>query len=1042
MGSEAQRLGPFEVLGPLARGGQGAVLRARDTRTGKAVALKLLLQAEDKAVRRFRQEAQLLARLDHPSIVRVVEHGVERGAPYLAMELVEGESLTALVTRVRRQTGAPPSPGWSAWTLASVADALEVCHRAGVVHRDLKPENILIEQATGRPVLVDFGLARRDAERFGALSIDQASRLSLTGELRGTPAYMAPEQATPQRFGDVSARTDVWGLCAVLHYALTGAPPFAADGLPNLIFKLLEEDPPDPRATNPGVPDALARVVVDGLRKQPAERQASAAALADALRAAVPQDANSPAPARFDPRETDSHASAITDDVPTVRGTKDGSPAPAALPRLGSVVGPYVIEELLGQGGMGTVFRARHRTAGVVRAVKLLSGVPDAPRRGRFLREVTGLARVHHPNVVAIHEADVDGARAWFAMDLVEGQPLDRLLLRGRLPLDRALKIACGAARGVEALHALGIVHRDLKSQNLIVAPDDRAVVIDLGLAVDPSRDERLTRTGGVVGTVKAMAPEQLSGKADARSDVWALGLVAFELVTGRSAVPEVRSATELAARLVAEERPRIGDHDPELPAALDAAIARALSRRPDGRFARAGALADAIEASARSPGPTVREARRRRRRLLVGSGALVVALGVAGLSALPAPEEPVDPVASTGAPTSARPAQAAPADEATARRELRRALDPDVQPTERLARLDAWLERLEAAPNIASLAAEARAGRAAARREVPLLRVSLRGEGIAFARWLPDGGFVSWTSDLGHELTLHGPDGEVRRRVDVELDIECVSLSPDGRRALVGGRSRQAAVLLLELGANGARRQVDGVGNLMCAAWRQDGGVVAVGLDDGRLRLLDGASGELVADLERRDSPIRVVAFGPDGRLLAGSGDPVDATRHDNAAVLWALEPTPIRTALIELPSMPNSLWIDRDGRRFAVGTSGGRLYLRDWQRPDDPPVELSGEGTKDAGVVSMFVSTPPAHAAAVRAIAQLPGGRLVTVCGERETTAEQGLRVWRLEPPGELPALRRAARFPLYGVDVAPDGRLLVGGLGGTVEVWSFDE
>jgi serine/threonine protein kinase len=1041
VGSEAQRLGPFEVLGPLARGGQGAVLRARDTRTGKAVALKLLLQAEDKAVRRFRQEAQLLARLDHPSIVRVVEHGVERGAPYLAMELVEGESLTALVTRVRRQTGAPPSPGWSAWTLASVADALEVCHRAGVVHRDLKPENILIERATGRPVLVDFGLARRDAELFGALSIDQASRLSLTGELRGTPAYMAPEQATPQRFGDVSGRTDVWGLCAVLHFALTGAPPFAADGLPNLIFKLLEEDPPDPRATNPGVPDALARVVLDGLRKQPAERLASAAALADALRAAVPQDATSPAPpARFDPHETDTHASAITDDVPTVRGTRDGSPAPTALPRLGSVVGPYVLEELLGQGGMGTVFRARHRTAGVIRAVKLLSGVPDAPRRGRFLREVTGLARVHHPNVVAIHEADVDGARAWFAMDLVEGQPLDRLLLRGRLPLDRALKIACGAARGVEALHALGIVHRDLKSQNLIVAPDDRAVVIDLGLAVDPSRDERLTRTGGVVGTVKAMAPEQLSGKADARSDVWALGLVAFELVTGRSAVPEVASATELAVRLVAEERPRIGDHDPELPAALEAAIARALSRRPDDRFARASALADAIEAAVRTPGPTVREARRRRRRVLAGSGALIVALGAAALLA----REPaaVDQVASIGALASSGPAQAPPADEATARRELRRALDPGVQPTERLARLDAWLERFAAAPNIVPLVAEARAGRAAARREVPLLRVPLRGEGIAFARWLPDGGFVSWSSDLEHELTLHGPDGEVRRRVDVELDIECVALSPDGRRALVGGRSRQAAVLLVELGASGARRQVDGVGTAMSAAWRADGGAVAVGLDDGRLRLLDGASGRVVADLEQRGSPIRVMAFGPDGRLLAGSGDPVDANRHDNALVLWTLVPTPTRAALIELPSMPNSLWIDPAGRRFAVGTSGGRLYIRDWLRPDDPPVELSGEGTKDAGVVSMFVATPPAHAAAVRAIAGLPGGRLVTACGERETIAEQGLRMWSLEPPGELPDLRRSARFPLYGVDVAPDGRLLVGGLGGAVEVWSFDE
>jgi hypothetical protein len=287
-----QRLGPWEILGQIAQGGQGAVLRARDPATGTRAAVKLLLRQDPKTLRRFKQEAQVLERLDHPGIVRVLGHGQESGVPWLAMQLVDGVSL-----RERVEDGGTLEGREAARLVAALARAVAHAHEHGVVHRDLKPENVLLECESNRPVLVDFGLLRRDAEVFGELSIDAHSRLSKTGELRGTPAYMAPEQVSPGRFGPVSPLTDVYALGGVLNFLLVGTAPRVADSLPNLIYQLLDSDEaPDPSKVRDDLPPGLAHEVKRALAREPAKRHPSAIALAEALEHIA--DPSRPAPAR------------------------------------------------------------------------------------------------------------------------------------------------------------------------------------------------------------------------------------------------------------------------------------------------------------------------------------------------------------------------------------------------------------------------------------------------------------------------------------------------------------------------------------------------------------------------------------------------------------------------------------------------------------------------------------------------------------------------------------------------------------------------
>ncbi|MFN6191305.1 MAG: serine/threonine-protein kinase [Planctomycetia bacterium] len=264
-------LGDYELVEEIGRGGMGVVYRAVQKSLGRTVALKMLLRrdlASRADLARFRSEAEAAAQLDHPGIVSIFEVGECDGHPFYSMRFIEGTTLA------KQLASGPIPPRDGAALLARVADAVQAAHDRGVLHRDLKPSNILID-ATGRPHVTDFGLAKR-------IEADQS--VTHTGAILGTPCYMSPEQAAGSR-GDVGPTSDVWSLGAILYQMLTGRPPFQAASPMDTLLAVLETDPPAPRTVAPGVNRDLEMIALKSLQKPQELRYASAGALASDLRA-------------------------------------------------------------------------------------------------------------------------------------------------------------------------------------------------------------------------------------------------------------------------------------------------------------------------------------------------------------------------------------------------------------------------------------------------------------------------------------------------------------------------------------------------------------------------------------------------------------------------------------------------------------------------------------------------------------------------------------------------------------------------------------
>jgi eukaryotic-like serine/threonine-protein kinase len=274
-------LGPYEILAPLGAGGMGEVYRARDTRLGRDVAVKVLppeLASDPDRLRRFEQEARAVAALDHPNILSLHDVGTHAGSPYLVTELLEGESL-----RARLGGGALP-PRKAVEVAAQVCSGLAAAHDKGIVHRDLKPENLFLT-GEGRVKILDFGLAKLAGGRQ-AEAAEPGSTVGETrsGTLLGTVPYMSPEQVRGQ---PADHRSDLFSLGCVLYEMLTGQRAFARDTAADTMSAILSEEPPELTAVRPGVPPPLARVVGHCLEKRPEERFQSARDLAFNLQTAV-----------------------------------------------------------------------------------------------------------------------------------------------------------------------------------------------------------------------------------------------------------------------------------------------------------------------------------------------------------------------------------------------------------------------------------------------------------------------------------------------------------------------------------------------------------------------------------------------------------------------------------------------------------------------------------------------------------------------------------------------------------------------------------
>ena len=536
-----ERIGHYELIERIGKGGMGVVYRARDTQLHRDVALKMLLTdtAEvEEARERFRREARAAADLRHPNIIQVYDFGEENGRAFFVMELLSGESLAA---ELKRDVPLPLERALE--IMIEVCAGLAFAHAKSIVHRDLKPGNLFVT-ADGPVKILDFGLARI-----------AFSKLTRSGLVFGTPDYMSPEQV----LGKVADhRSDIFSAGAVFYQLVSGRKPFAAGSLPLVMRKVLEEAPPPLT----GVPPTLVRVIAKALQKEPAVRYQSVDAMLADLR-------------RIDPAES-------AESEPTVLVTA-------------RMIGRYRVLERVGQGGMGVVYRAHDPVLDRDVAIKsILSDFTEEEGAGaQFEREARAAARLQHPNIITIYELGEAEGSPYIVMEFLGGTDLDGLMHRSPpLGLADRVRLVIQLCAGLSFAHTQGVIHRDIKPSNVRVLDDGTVKLLDFGIAKRAGSDSSF---GDLAGSVAYMSPEQLGGEAvDVRTDVFAVGALMYELFGGGPPFTGDTPAAVAYQVLHAEPAP-LRARVPDVPEALEQIVVRALQKRPDARYAGAAELLAAL---------------------------------------------------------------------------------------------------------------------------------------------------------------------------------------------------------------------------------------------------------------------------------------------------------------------------------------------------------------------------------------------------------------------------------------------------------------
>jgi eukaryotic-like serine/threonine-protein kinase len=607
-----RKVGHYRVLERLGEGGMGVVYKAEDTKLGRLVALKFLpsdLTRDADAKTRFLREARAASLLDHPNICTIYEIGeTDDGQSFIAMACYEGETLWKKIER------GPIEVDEAVDLTTQVARGLAKAHASGIVHRDIKPANVIMT-SDGVAKILDFGVAK----------LAGATRITKTKATMGTLVYMSPEQLRGDPAGPPS---DVWSLGVVTFELLTGERPFRGDYEQAVAYSILNEQPLSLSEIRPDVAPELDRIVRKMLRKDPLQRYQSAGEI---LADIEPLRAPSSGSGRSAPR-----------------ATKPREPL-----RSGARLGPYEIVEPLGSGGMGDVYRARDTRLDRQVAIKVLAPelCEDAVRRQRFQREAKTISSLSHPNICTLFDVGEQEGIDYLVMEYLEGETLADRLTRGPVSLNELLPIGIHIVDALGAAHRQGVIHRDLKPGNVMLTSSGAVKLVDFGLAKDigvtsmPERaqtpDRPLTAEGTIIGTLAYMAPEQVEGReADARTDIFALGAILYEMATGRRAFEGATRASLIVSildrtppLLVAPARADAGGA-PEIDslAAIEPVVRQCLEKDPDLRWQSAPDVANALR-GIQDHGPSRRA--RPRLRLRRAPAAIALIAGLALVAAL-----------------------------------------------------------------------------------------------------------------------------------------------------------------------------------------------------------------------------------------------------------------------------------------------------------------------------------------------------------------------------------------------------------------------
>lgn len=542
----------YRILRLAGRGGMGEVYEAQDDELGGRVALKLLradLAHDPEFVARFRREVQLARQVTHPNICRVFDVGRDGDRVFLTMEFLAGDTLTAYL-RTRRSL----LPSAALPIIRQLAEGLDALHERSIVHRDFKPGNIIIAGGPGveRAIISDFGLARAIETSAPGAEISQAS------QLLGTPDYMSPEQFLGHK---ATPASDVYAFGLVIYEMISGKRGFTVSDRP---------------ISGLGEPwDTVLRRCVSSV---PAER-----------------------PSALEVYTLLTSPAAVETTATISQPPEMESPAQSV-----QMWGPFRLLERVGQGGFGEVYRAWDSSLEREVAVKLLSAKPGGQSMDEafetIVREARSMARLRHPNIVTVYGVDRHGGRVGFWSDFVKGKTLTELLRdQGHFGARETALIGIELCRALGAVHAAGLLHRDIKAGNVMREAGGRILLLDFGLTQVPGHEP-------MGGTPAYMAPELFGGApATIGTDVYALGVLLFHLLTGKYPVNgtnwrKIRAAHESnARRILINERP-------DLPEPFVRVVETAIDADHRKRYASAGHMLSALSEAlgAATPVPVI----------------------------------------------------------------------------------------------------------------------------------------------------------------------------------------------------------------------------------------------------------------------------------------------------------------------------------------------------------------------------------------------------------------------------------------------------